>query len=280
MPPLNRRIFLKYALATVSSGLGTVRFASSPAEAAQIHPKPDSLRAGDLLWPRKKETCIPYSKETTSAADDAKRWKEMVEGLLDKAKSRGDEKLLDAAQRLSTMTEHQFNALYLDNLRLDVGVNYSGASFRVGHVAIVGGTQGNLHVIEATPGMVSPIEYLLKCFENGVRQTTYSDWISEHAEQLVWHGRPFPSRPDGDRAKIPSQAANYLGRPYCFDNLNLADAKGFYCSKLVWLSVKEALDEYIDDDPKAQRSFWLSPKQILNSKNVHVLFSPEEYGCL
>jgi hypothetical protein len=278
MRVLTRRRFIKYSIAAVTNGVGVLDLAH--AQAAQIHPAPETLRAGDLVWTREPETCIPYSRPTDAGNDKINRWKQMQQTLLENAKKKGDKELLEAAQRLQSMSEDDFNAMYLDNQNLDAGVNYSGARFAVGHIGIVGDDQGELYVVEATtPDDASPVEIFEKCFDNGVKKTGYTNWITGNNEKLVWHGRPFPTVPDIDRARIPAKAMNYLGRPYCFDNLDLGDSSAFYCSKLVWLCVKEALTMFIDDDSRHRRSFWLSPKQILESRNVRVLFSPARYGC-
>jgi hypothetical protein len=263
------------------SSIGITRLASAFAQATQTHPRPDTLRAGDLLWTRAPEKCVPYDKTLNVDTDAEARWRKMQSDLTQKAKASGDDLLLLATQRLSTMSEDQFNALYLDNQPLDSGVKYSGARFAVGHVAVVGSSpRDGLYIVEATtPDSAGAIQILEQCFDDGVKQTKYPDWIKARSYELIWHGRPYPALADTERAKIPTEALKYLGRPYCFDKLNLSDTSGFYCSKLVWLSIREALNRVVDDDPNPRRSFWLSPKQVLESKNVNVLFSPGEYGC-
>jgi hypothetical protein len=214
--------------------------------------------------------------------DVSASWQNTLDVLIAKAKSSGDDLLLAAAQRLSAMSSDQFNHLYLEDQPLDSGVSYSGSGLEIGHVAIVGqDTSNELYVIEATtPATAGVTEILTKCFDNGVKRTPYSDWAKTYGSDLIWQGRPYPSLASSERARIPIQAMKYLGRPYCFDKLHLGDSTAFYCSKLVWLSVRESLDKFIDDDSTARRRFWLSPKQLLGSKNVNVLFSPGNYGCL
>lgn len=263
---------LVHSVATLSDG-------PSYAQITQIHPNPSTLLAGDLLWVRPPSTCVLYHR-VASASDAVARWSNAVNNLAVRAKNRNDHFLEAAAQSLSTMTEDQFNYLYLENRPLNTGVRYSGNGLSIGHVAIVGSTSDGLYVIEATtPDSSTTIDILEQCFENGVKKTPYSSWIAAHGTDLVWHGRPYPSMSDDKRSQIPIEALKYLGRPYCFDALNMTDISGFYCSKLVWLCIRDALGRYVDDNPDPRRKFWLSPKQILESKNVYVQFNPGHYGC-
>jgi hypothetical protein len=58
-----------------------------------------------------------------------------------------------------------------------------------------------------------------------------------------------------------------------FWNFDLADASDFYCSKLAWLSVRDALSFAIDGDENPRRRFWFSPKQLPYLKRIERLTS-------
>src|ERR1051326_1398113 len=60
-------------------------------------------------------------------------------------------------------------------------------------------------------------------------------------------------------------------------NFDLGDDREFYCSKLMWYSVWTTLGLALDDMPWTTRLVWFSPKQLMHSPHVDVLFSPGNY---
>jgi hypothetical protein len=76
---------------------------------------------------------------------------------------------------------------------------------------------------------------------------------------------------------VSGEASKYIGRPYDFWNLDLADTSAFYCSKLVWLAIRYGLGFDIDGDSNPKRAFWFSPKQLINEPGIELIVNPEPY---
>lgn len=229
-------------------------------------PDPGTFQSGDLIWPKKPGQVVPYTAEYTSTYEkDKKRWegerKKFLAAIKKKKNAPPHER--KAAQVLETMTFEEFLSMYLGNSG-STGLRPESIDFPVywGHVGMIFIKDGTPWVVEA----VIP----------KVRQVPYSTFLSDRAGANVWHGRLMKFSLS-DRAKVPQEALKQDGKPFEFFNLDLSDGSGFYCSKLVWLSVFRTLGIALDDDPDPKRWFWFSPKQALNSGHVELLFKPGEY---
>jgi uncharacterized protein YycO len=107
----------------------------------------------------------------------------------------------------------------------------------------------------------------------GVQRITYQKWLEGRPGELVWHGRINGGTPSS-RAQLVAEALPFVGRPYDFWDWVLDSTTGFYCSKLAWLSAFRAINLAIDNDANTRRTFWVSPKQLLEASNVVKLFIP------
>jgi len=110
-----------------------------------------------------------------------------------------------------------------------------------------------------------------------VTAVTYDAWLSKRSGEMVWRGR-LRDQDSLKRARIAAEAATQKDKPYSFWNFDLRDESGFYCSKLAWLSIVKATGVPPDDNPEGTRWTWYSPKQLMMSRQIGMLFSPEPYG--
>jgi len=164
--------------------------------------------------------------------------------------------------RLRDLTFDQFHAYYTTGLPPGTPAP-AGNVVGVGHVAIVDRRADGIELIEAMPN-------------SGVRRLTYDQWLAGRQGEKVWHGR-VRNFDQVQRVKIVDEAKRFLTRPYQFWNFRLDDDSAFYCSKLVWLSVKRALGVAVDNNADPNRTIWLSPKQVLNAAAILPLFVPDFY---
>jgi len=233
-------------------------------------PNPSLFQNGDFLWPRKPGDYVPYVARIEPQRPDQQR----VDAVLWEAErdkylqflSRlpsPDSVDLERKRLLGKLTFRNFLDLYeSDPDPQHAGaIESEGKGLSVGHVGIVElDEQHQPWVIEA----------VLKV---GVRRISYEQWIEQRKDNLVWLGR-LADQPPENRNEISAQAKTYLGTPYDFWNLDLDDTRGFYCSKLVWLSIFRTLDFGVDGNDDPHRSFWFSPKQLFNAKTVQHVFAP------
>lgn len=251
---------------TAAMGAALMRPVRSVAQATS--PNPANFQSGDLLWPKKPGAFVPYDYQATGTIEqDRQRWTREKNAFVANARNSGDPDLVRAANEIEPLSYDEFRAIYLRGQMPGQVTPYGLDNVvSVGHVAIVElDDAGRPWVIEAL-------------WNPGVVRSSYDDWLKGRSDEIVWQGRLKAFGSD-KCATIAPAAKAYLGTPYDFWDFNLADTRGFYCSKLVWLSVMRALNFAIDDNPNPVRAIWLSPKQILNSKNVNLLFNPGCYGC-
>jgi hypothetical protein len=248
---------------------GAASISGLSTSSAQVRvPNPTNFKSGDFLWPRNPNAFVPYeSRPGGGPEQDRQEWIEQKERFIKKARSGGDPELIKAANEIEPLSYNQFQAVYMDARVPGQATQFGSAldaAISTGHIAIVEvDDSGSPWVIEAL-------------WKPGVTRSPYTAWLKNRPTESVWHGRLKAFAPE-KCAAIPSEAKKYVGSPYDFWNFNLADTTGFYCSKLVWLSVTRTLSFAIDDNPKPSRTIWLSPKQILNSPNVTLLFTPDTY---
>ena len=102
-------------------------------------------------------------------------------------------------------------------------------------------------------------------------------WLANRPNEVIWLGR-VKGRSNDERASIVEEAKKYINRPYDFWNFDLNDDHGFYCSKLVWLSVFRSLSFAIDGNSNPERAFWFSPKQLLYLPAIDRIHDPGPYA--
>jgi hypothetical protein len=220
-------------------------------------PALSTLKTGDLLFPRPKDGWVPYLRAATnrrnSYGEEEKEWL----GIRAKI-GVGEGKVPDVARK-------QIAKMSYDEFRAEYGGTGDpalfGFHFYTGHVAIF--DSGS--VIEALWG---------NC--DKVIQRPYADWAKEHADHLVWQSR-LKNRSAEDILDFCKVATKQVGVRYDFFDFDLSDASGFYCSKLIWYSVWEALGFAMDDDNRPMRLFWYSPKQLLHSPHLEPIQAPDSY---
>ena len=179
------------------------------------------------------------------------------------------------------MSYDEFEALYFarsdgipDEIAKDKNGSIGGQTIYPGHVGIIDmHAEGMPYVIEATP---------LAGLNGSVLRKSYVDWLNDHSEMQVWHGR-VRGLGRSVREGIVTEAAKQLNKPYDIFNFDLNDDSGFYCSKLAWMSVWRATSSStplaVDEDPNPRRPFfgWFTPKQLLNAKHIDLLYNPGTY---
>ena len=287
----NRRSFVRTLLAApvaLRAGLpsATAQTVSGPAKPGTAQPvsdvpDPKTFQSGDFVWPKKKGAYVP--RYTIELSDEQRAWEAARERLLREDPSKSGLSL-EIAEKLKSMSYEEFEALYFagpaepaDKDAKSRSVNIGGQTIFVGHVGIIEiDAQGVPHVVEAAA---------LEGLKGTVRRSSYSDWLKSHSGMQVWHGRVRDLAADV-RERITHEAIKQLGKPYEFFNFDLNDDKGFYCSKLTWMSVWRATSSgvptapvAVDDDPNPRRPFfdWFSPKQLVNAKRVALLHKPGQY---
>jgi cell wall-associated NlpC family hydrolase len=232
-------------------------------------PNPSTFQSGDLLWPKPPGVIIPYDA-SVSTVDEEDRWKAQRDAFVTAAAAPGaDAAVKAAAAELARMSFLEFKVRYLGDTD-PAAIVPQGAAVPIylGHVAIV--------VIERD-GSRSVVEAVMRgeaSTPGTVRKIPYAKFVERRAEDDVWHGR-FIGRSAAERAAVASVAEAQIGKAYDFFNFDLADASGFYCSKLVWFAAHRALKIALDDRSATFRFPWFSPKQCMRcSRYVCLLFSP------
>jgi len=255
------------ALAALAAAVA-VRRVAAQADSARKVPDSATFQSGDFVWPKKPGDIVPYhSGAESSLEENEKRWlmerAEYVKRVRANPKSTLEERQL--VTNLEAMDFREFLALYQADISAAVPQPYGGgaAILYVGHVGVISIAGGAISMIEAL-------------WEKGVVRTPYEQWLKARSGSWVWHGRAA-GKGEAERARVAAAAEQYLGRPYVFWNFDLADVSGFYCSKLCWLSVREALGIALDGNANPKRTFWFSPKQMLKASAIARLFVPGSY---
>jgi hypothetical protein len=227
--------------------------AAAAEQGAPARPNPENFQKGDLIWPRLPGAIVPYDSTPGAAGPEHElRWQ------------RERNANLNRLTFLNTLSYDQFVERYLRDAPAPGVTPQSPRSNvpYVGHVGIIDVQDGIRWVIEAAPPEV--------------RRIPYGKWLDERPKEIVWHAR-FKSDDPSLRARIADEAGRHLRRPYNFWNLDLTDETAFYCSKLGWLSIFKATAVPPDGNKDGKRSFWYSPKELMHSKEIEMLFSPEPY---
>jgi hypothetical protein len=231
-------------------------------------PDPKTFKAGDLVWPKKPEVYVPYLDEPARSdpKEEERRWIVERDRFVANASTLAPYLTAADTERLRTLSFREFYARYVGDQVPDTpGVYAAGGGIYVGHVGILDiDPSGKPWVVEALGGA-------------GVVRHSYQDWLKGRPDEVVWHGR-VRDQSEMNLAKIATEAKKYLGRPYNFWNFDLADTSGFYCSKLAWLSIRDALGFAIDGNDQPKRIFWFSPKQLLYLNTIARLHDPGSYA--
>lgn len=229
-------------------------------------PPPQELQSGDLLWPKKPNSVIPYNASSSEAGpSDEALWVEERDRYLASLKAKPASSADDRERRelLTAMSYKKFLAVFGEG-EAPRGPSPYGGLLGVGHTAIVRVKGAKVTIIEALWGI-------------GVREVAYAEWADQRRSDWIWHAR-LDGISDEKRAEVAERAAEQVGKPYDFWNFNLADDSGFYCSKLAWFSILKATALAADDHPDPKRLLWLSPKQLLRSSHLRMLQDPGKYG--
>lgn len=248
----------------LSQELGRTDAPVKAMKAPFARPDPSSFQAGDLLWPRKPQYYIPYGTQPMgSFKKDKAEWEREKQVFVERVKK--DPKATEydraLATRLKDLSFEQFHARYIGDGEGELSAQ--GWVPYVGHVAMVFFKNDTAWVVEAIPGQV--------------RTIAYADWLSVRGHEYIWHGR-VENLTDAQRMSVVLEALQHDQKPYEFWNFNLANGDGFYCSKLVWHVMFHALGLALDDDPEPRRFFWYSPKQMIKSRHIKILYSPGDYA--
>jgi hypothetical protein len=240
---------------------------------------PDSrnFQSGDLLWPKKKGAFVPNTRSVgTPQSEERRAWEASRQRALSEPAQAGVSP--EVAEKIKAMRFDEFERLYhTESAQSPAGGPATrgvlGDTVSVGHVGIIEvGAHGIAYVVEATPQGPAGTA--------GVIRTRYADWLNNYADVQVWHGRVrnLDARLRGRTLEV---ALAQLGKPYDFFNFDLNDDRGFYCSKLVWMSLWRTASIALDDNPDPRRGLrfppWFSPKQLISVKRVEVLHKPGEY---
>jgi hypothetical protein len=230
-------------------------------------PRAELFEAGDLVWPKKPGTFVPYSQSADATPDaDGRIWEREKAEFLARSERGASQLTNDELRELRSLDYREFVARYHGNQKPgEPGVYSGGGGLYVGHVGIIDmAASGEPFVVEAL-------------WDRGVERRSYPDWIAGRPGEAVWLGR-LRDRSPNERASVAREAVKHVGRPYDFWNFDLNDDAAFYCSKLVWLAIFRSLRVPVDGNANPRRAFWFSPKQLLYSPVVARLHDPGPYA--
>ena len=271
-----RRDFLIGAgAAVIGLSLGAARGFAQPVAA---HPDPAKFESGDFLWPAKEGAFIPFDGSAAERREAERReWEAQRQAFVEQARRSPDPAQKEAAERLEKLSYDDFHALYFDDRPADVPQSLAFPLPDVGHCAMVEiDASGVPWIIEAIPRGGKRYESIYTRFPEGVVRSPYASWIAEHPDYRVWHGRVNGFEAPA-RARMVDAAKVYLAREYWFWSFDLADETAFYCSKLLWIAAQKTLGVALDGDPSTARSFWVSPKRLLNAPSITLLHNPGRF---
>lgn len=257
--------------------------AARAAPAVADRPDPAALRTGDLVWPKPRGgVLVPYSgTAAASALSDAQElqedaWnRERLDFIL---AARTAPAGIDAdtvyvrelARAVENLTYTDFFHAYAAQASPgEFQTHGAGQLAYVGHVGVVQVDAGVPYVIEAVMGKT------LDC-TSCVQRVRYDRWLAARGDILVWHGR-LRGLDAAQRGAVADVARSQVQKPYRFFNFNLADDRGFYCSKLVWYSVNRVTGQAVDGNTSPRRLIWFSPLQLMRTSAVELLSSPGDY---
>ena len=222
------------------------------------------LKHGDLIWPRSPNQFILYRLEPTGDNSvDRKTWEKDKKAYIANTKNSGSSTYEKAAAEwLQEISYDQFRYSYFGTAQDEHQEMFGLPAPYTGHVGIISIEKGKAWVVEAVQG--------------GVQIIPYKDWLAERKSADVWVGR-LKKIKSSDLKRIVKVAKKQIGKPYRLMNRDLADDSSFYCSKLVWFSVFNSLKIALDNDPDPRRFGWYSPKQLMGSPYIQLMFSSGPY---
>ena len=263
-----RRDALRRIIVTAIGVMGASNFPRSTRASVENRPDVETLQTGDLIWPKVPGQVVLYSSGAPDSRSQLiRRWEkekaEFANRLRSSSKSTAED--LRLADTFDAMTYKQFEARYLGDFRPGHVEQTGSDVLYVGHVAVVAEASRNPLIVEAIEGEI-----------NRVRTIKYSAWLDSRPGCSVWVGR-IKNLDTTEKNKFVDEARKHVGVRYDFWNLDLNNDEGFYCSKLVWQSIWRTKNLAIDDDKASKRSFWFSPKQLMHTNHVDLIFQPNVY---
>jgi hypothetical protein len=235
-------------LARLALMLVPLYFAASPTYATSF-PSSVNLKHGDLIWARDKNSWVPYNYPAFTA----------LQAFSDKPHATGDWQAFANTSAFSALRESTKSKKYdwfLDSVK-----------WAPGHVAIVSRVGNDIEIIEAANA------------EEGVIKTPLDEWIDDWSDDDVFwvgHFKGLSKKQIADVVAVAKQQA-VAHKPYNIKNTDLGDDSSFYCSKLIWYAVMKALDKAVDGDTNPKRVLPFSPKQLINSGSVEMVFGEADH---
>lgn len=224
--------------------------ASSSVVAETLHGV--DLNHGDLIFLRGTEDIVFYQDSQVAAPEDL--WEEARANILAE-----DER----AATIETWSYADFLRHFGEGVDDPTSVRAMGGTLpiSVGHVAIFFRDQEGLPFIFEAAGAAE-----------GVQRVAWQKWKKHNVVGSdVWIARlTFSEKEIGE---VVAEALKHDKAPYDITNRDLTDASAFYCSKLVWLAVKDATGVAMDGNQNGNRFLWYSPLQLLNSEFLDVVAS-------
>lgn len=266
----------------LSASFGAASAQTADKKAVADLPNAATFRTGDLVWPKKKRATVPTTRSLgapSAPTQERSEWETARQQLLADPTAAGITP--EVAERLRTMSYEEFERVYFSVQAQPSGghpqtrsFGGAGTTVSVGHVGLIEvDRSGTPHVVEATPHRPDGSRA-------GVIRMRYDEWLKGYNNIQVWHGR-FSGLETAASRRVVDVALGQLGKPYDFFNFNLNDDRGFYCSKLVWMSVWRAAQIAPDDNPDPRRGNrfppWFSPKALIGASRVSMLHNPGEY---
>jgi|ERR1051326_1968627 hypothetical protein len=234
--------------------------------AAATRPDPATLEVGDFLWPKLEGQWVPYFESPNGISPDADRarWEQDRDAYVRRVR-RGPKATFIEKERatdLEQMSYADFRRVYFGDTTRQAEL--LRLSFYTGHVAMVHQVTPDIGIVDATT-------------KNNVKYGwSWQGWLDERPGCWVWHAR-LKERGKDERDAIARTAVGEHDKVFNIWNFDLGDDREFYCSKLMWYSVWTTLGLALDDMPWTTRLVWFSPKQLMHSPHVDVLFSPGNY---
>ena len=133
---------------------------------------------------------------------------------------------------------------------------------------------GHTAIVHAKNGVKSVIEAWGEGKKN-VKIMPINEWYEFNINYMggpyvFWLGR-VKSSTASQRASISDFAYKQLGNPFNFLNFDLADESCYYCSKLCWMAIYDAIKIPIDGMEQTNRVYWVSPKDLIECDGIRLI---------
>lgn len=201
-------------------------------------PQASDLRTGDLVWPRADHQLVFFRADNPQGLTWLKAQEEVVVAA-------------DAEKR---------SLIELFN-----------SDLWVGHVAWIELRDDEPWVVDATPHRSGPAEPS----RQGVATQTYREFLADsaHTQSHIWHGR-FRGLKEAQSQALISAAKAYLGRPYGISPFGFELTDDFYCSKLIWHAIRDALGLELKKKWPSAPQPWFTPWDVMNQDSMELLYAP------